>query len=378
MKRKIEKVILALLVLCFAFLSCNYLGVFTKDFSDTKLVYENSDRYYYDHLTDNAKIAYTLILPELYEHSEKIEIPEITDDEFDSLMYALSYDNPDLICYGRQSQIKYEKSNYWFYATYSHSKSECPALKQQLDAAVSAALSEIDKNDSEYEKELYVHDYICRNCEYVDDGENLKVTAYDALVSGEAVCEGYARAAQLLLSKLGIKNYLVIGDAENELGEVEGHMWNIVTIDGKNYHLDVTWDDMDAEDEQFTDCHIYFNVSDELISRNHRNISPQNNNCVSMDMNYYTATSMIFTSFPSTVETQLEKLIYQNYKQGINSCEFCFSNLSAYSKAKKKFVTDKGVVSLMQSTAQKYGDMGYTNVQYLVDDKMFVIKFVFS
>ena len=70
--------------------------------------------------------------------------------------------------------------------------------------------------------------------------DDLKSTAYDALVGGEAVCEGYARATQLLLNKLGVENFLVIGDAKNDDGKIEPHMWNIVEQDGRYYIADIT------------------------------------------------------------------------------------------------------------------------------------------
>lgn len=43
------------------------------------------------------------------------------------------------------------------------------------------------------------------------------------------------------------------------------HMWNMVTIDGRNYHLDATWDD--SEDYP---RHTFFNLTTEEILRTHR------------------------------------------------------------------------------------------------------------
>ena len=39
---------------------------------------------------------------------------------------------------------------------------------------------------------------------------------------------------QLFLEKLGVNNYRVSSD---------NHIWNAVEVDGKWYHLDLTWDD---------------------------------------------------------------------------------------------------------------------------------------
>ena len=55
------------------------------------------------------------------------------------------------------------------------------------------------------------------------------------------VCDGYARCFELLLTKAGIECKSVI-DPKQEV-ENGGHAWNIVKLNGKWYHADVTWDD---------------------------------------------------------------------------------------------------------------------------------------
>lgn len=49
------------------------------------------------------------------------------------------------------------------------------------------------------------------------------------------VCEGYSRCFNLLLEKAGIETTLV---------SAVSHAWNLVKLNGKWYHMDVTWDDL--------------------------------------------------------------------------------------------------------------------------------------
>lgn len=56
------------------------------------------------------------------------------------------------------------------------------------------------------------------------------------------VCEGYARAFQVLCQASGIPCILVDGTAVNDLGSGL-HMWNYVNLDGAWYGVDVTWND---------------------------------------------------------------------------------------------------------------------------------------
>ncbi len=68
-------------------------------------------------------------------------------------------------------------------------------------------------------------------------------TPYGALVRGQAVCEGYARALKAVLDKMDITNVLVQGTFAD--GGYSGlHMWNYVQMDnGRWYLLDATMED---------------------------------------------------------------------------------------------------------------------------------------
>lgn len=96
---------------------------------------------------------------------------------------------------------------------------------------------------SQVEMALSLHDYLVLHCAYdwsvlQNQGEpSYNVyTAYGALIEGNAVCQGYAMAYNLLLNKVGIETEYVTSSTIN-------HGWSLVEIDGTWYHVDVTWDD---------------------------------------------------------------------------------------------------------------------------------------
>ena len=65
------------------------------------------------------------------------------------------------------------------------------AQEEELTAAVNAALSELNLDGkSDYEKVRAIHDYICDHVDY--DYSLKKYSAYDALCTGTAVCQGYS------------------------------------------------------------------------------------------------------------------------------------------------------------------------------------------
>ncbi|MCQ2440403.1 MAG: hypothetical protein MJ076_00710 [Clostridia bacterium] len=132
-------------------------------------------------------------------------------------------------------------------------------MTDELNNVVSKIVDGAKKYENNFEKQLYIHDTICEITTYNTTDSLLVYTSYGALVSGKAVCEGYSRAMQLICSKIGIPCAVVFGDAQGE-----GHMWNVVNVDGDWYHLDVTWDDSGSDI-----YHTYFNVCDSEILESH-------------------------------------------------------------------------------------------------------------
>jgi hypothetical protein len=85
-------------------------------------------------------------------------------------------------------------------------------------------------------------------------------TAYGGIVSGNAVCEGYAKSFKVIMDKLDIPCVLVSGEANvgTEDDPVwQAHMWNYVKLDvgsqGKQawYALDVTWNDTTNVEQKY-------------------------------------------------------------------------------------------------------------------------------
>ena len=117
------------------------------------------------------------------------------------------------------------------------------SAKNAVDQAVTAILSGM-QGGSAYEKALYLHDKLAKKVTYEQVGEHQ--TAYGALVSGKAVCAGYAAAYQLLLQKAGIKAWTVTGWSINPAGIKVAHAWNVVWLDAATcVYTDVTWDDQE-------------------------------------------------------------------------------------------------------------------------------------
>lgn len=371
-------VVLVLLILAVALNYDRIALLIPTDFSQTEMVFESdgSTRYYYDTLTDNGKVAYTEILSEIRSHPEKIEIPNLSDSEFDEMFYALSYDNPELLCMKNESQLQRQGAKTYFLPQYYCDADECEQHRKEMEASVEKVLASVPDGLSDYEKELYFHDWICKHFAYEFDDPAVGYTTYDGFVLGRAVCESYSRSMQLLLNRSGIENYLATGTGVDMDGKSEGHMWNVVTIDGKNYYLDVTWDDLDtAEIKQY--CHTFFNVPETDIAENHLGILPQGNNCVSSDANYFVVNGLLFDAYDSATKTAITKVITDVVNDGTNSFEIRFSNDDAYNTALKALTQDGDIYALVERAGKKASNV-CNEALYVQDDSMRTIQFAFQ
>lgn len=126
----------------------------------------------------------------------------------------------------------------------------------------------IEPGMTDHEKVKAIHDWIVLHLSY--DTTLQKYTAYDGLVTGSTVCQGYTLLAYRMLEHAGIENRIVEGTAGEQL-----HAWNLVNLDGKWYHLDTTWDDP-TPDRKGKVSHRYYLLSDDEMARDH--IWTNNNN----------------------------------------------------------------------------------------------------
>lgn len=158
----------------------------------------------------------------------------------------------------------------------------------ELEREVAAIVARTADCGNDYQRECRVHDLLAARIVYdsetagssAADRRPNAFTAYGALVEGSAVCEGYSRAMQLVMNRLGIPCTLVSGLSL----EGESHMWNLLEIEGRGYHLDLTWDD--AEDRLH---HTFFNLTTEEILLSHT-IDGDNvgvDTCTATAANYY-------------------------------------------------------------------------------------------
>ncbi len=285
--------------------------------------------YYYNTLDDVQKQTYIMVFS-MFENFTVSRRLEVTPDELNEIFMAVLYDNSEFFWV----DIKYNYIDYGasvdFMPTYRFEREKAFEMSEKLSGKINDIVKSADIFTTDYEKELYFHNYVCDATVYSEEtfGE-IGDTAYSALIDGKAICEGYSRAMQMLLDNVGIYNYLVVGDGVSDEG-TEPHMWNIVRIDGENYHLDATWNDTGNEDKV---GYLYFNVNDDFISNDHLNIEPANNNCTQMTANYFVKNGLYVDNFKNFAG--LVTPVANDLKTGDNMVEILFSDENQLTKAMK-------------------------------------------
>lgn len=149
------------------------------------------------------------------------------------------------------------------------SQEETSGLINTVHEVISDVDNLTEETMTDLEKALVVHDYLVYKSEYDYDNYLNGTIPYDSyycggiLVNGRGVCNGYARAFEYFMYREGIECYMISSTEMN-------HAWNIVSIDGRYYHVDCTWDDP-VQDRLGKVQHKYFLVSDSAMKseRNH-------------------------------------------------------------------------------------------------------------
>ena len=174
------------------------------------------------------------------------------DSHKDGLYWDLLYDamkcdesstgqEGDALIYGFGGcQLSYSKAGYIQYTMLYHSDAEQEA---KLTEAVAEAMTTLQLNGlSEAKKITKIHDYICNHVDYAYNSTEEQIyTAYGALCTGKAVCQGYAVLFYRLCKEAGLSVRIISGT-----GNGGPHAWNIVRIGSKYYNVDCTWDGQNA------------------------------------------------------------------------------------------------------------------------------------
>lgn len=246
-------------------------GLESRNESFAALEIPDTAEYIADFLSDDEKRVFSQLYKGLSGFESSVELTEgvISKDDIGAFISMLTSACPYIDYIGSQYTICIDGEGYVtsVEVTYDKTAEEAQAEKEKLDEKVGEILAGIEQGWSDYDKVLYFHDSIILGCTY-DDTADEPYSAYGCLVDGRAVCEGYAKAMQILCTKAGIKCIPVAGKAYDG-GTVQPHLWNKVMIDGEWTNMDLTWDDPVTDAGEDYIRYDYFGITDAECAKDH-------------------------------------------------------------------------------------------------------------
>lgn len=297
----LKKLITVMLVIVMLLLQFSFIEF--KNFvyaNNEEAISQNSEKYHYKQLTQEAKKLYDAIY-EMYvrgilktgtQSYDLIENGCVTQEQLeqysngnttltkamDAARYAFYADHPEMFYVNIQKLrlriTKDAQNNYYanigsgtfknYYIDGFTSKEQVEEAITEFDSVVNEIvqkaqnIQEQEGANKKVEQIKLVHNEIINNTSYrlesdcTEGNEGFLGTPYGALVKKQAVCEGYARALKTILDKVGINCILVQGLHQSEGSAAIEHMWNYVEIEKETnarmvekvwYAVDCTLDD---------------------------------------------------------------------------------------------------------------------------------------
>lgn len=237
------------------------------------------------------------------------------EGDIDRIFQCVLNDHPELFYVEGYSYTRYTRgdkiTSIVFSGTYSIDRETAESRLAQIEAAAGEILAGVEEGADQYTKVKYVYDTIIRRTDYdpaAPDNQNI----YSVFVGNRSVCQGYAKAVQYLLNRLGVECTLVLGTVETGGAQglparQEGHAWNLVRVDGEYYYVDATWGDASysrqdgeaAEDIKMPEVNYdYLNVTTGELLKTHTLAEdipmPQ---CTATAANYYAREGALFSSY---------------------------------------------------------------------------------
>lgn len=112
---------------------------------------------------------------------------------------------------------------------------------------------------SDTEKVRYIVEWLVENTEFETIGTNVR-SLYGGIIERKIACVGYAQILSLAMNAFDIPCMAVSGTVGDE-----GHMWNLVKLDGEWYQVDAGWNYVNINGTNYSH-NGYVNVTDDELN----------------------------------------------------------------------------------------------------------------
>ena len=272
---------------------------------------KQAEEYYYGRMPKDKQNTYRAMLAGLMDLSDEILLPQVPTTDGNWLydvFFQLRLDHPEIFwAVGFKYRHYKDSPNLILIPEYIFDKNKIREHKKALHTRVEKLVRPAAKF-SEWDKEKYVHDFICENIRYDKLKKPYSHEIIGPLGHGVGVCEGIAKSVKILCDALGVWCVIAICGNNPEKGIKYRHTWNIVRINGQYYHLDATFDNTLGrnEDDSVSIRYDYFNLDDKNIFRDHEPLIAPAPACPDGSHSYYREKKLSFTKTEDVYKRALQ------------------------------------------------------------------------
>ena len=204
------------------------------------------NEYWRSRLDKHGKACYDTLLAGAKVRQDRIHCGWTRQKSAADAYFAIIEDHPELFYMANDYRSEYyqvknplaQLEDVTVDMIYIYSSPQIRKAQKSIDGHVSALKSKTAGMD-DAQKVVATVEYVVGVTSYEIDNE-YNQNAAAALHYGLAQCSGISKAVKLLLDTLNVKCCTVHGEARDN-GKLVAHEWCIVTIGGKNYHIDPTF-----------------------------------------------------------------------------------------------------------------------------------------
>lgn len=204
--------------------------------------------YYYSQRNTSDKEIYQQIYLGLCSYAPKIKINKTSKEKAFEIYHDVLNDHPELsVVDSLEVNIEYSFTEFWIIPGYWFPEHQVYNNHMQfLDECTFIANRITNLQDNDFQKELAIYDFMVKNIRYglcdADHNvrEKLSQSAFSTLFERKGYCKGICMLFKCLADLVGLNVMVIEGDVYDT--QWVSHAWNIINIEGKFFHVDITQD----------------------------------------------------------------------------------------------------------------------------------------